>query len=562
MCGGLRTSPFITALALPVMLIFAPRQMRPTAKFVLCSGASSLVGLGACILLSLASAKASVPSTALLFGDVLFAVPLVLSAYLASKWHWVANDIPLTRASLAILPLLLLPVAFLITFLGWGDPQEHLVRGFLHSLHRVVPQETVGKLVFGISISVVALLVAALVWFSVSILGKAFRAQILLLYSVSSLLLGACSSFAIALAVRSNVAEVIFGVLFFFCFGVLFAVALLINRLLLRPAKFVVPAAGFLICVLAAESFYLFSKSSPEIGLPENAAQPMWTLDIPSAGCTPSYGGPNSFSAPGEMAFANNGILGMAFPVDPIPVPAGGWKYTSCLLSIDAKTGKAIAHKELPFSQPSIAGQADGGLSVAAGEGWVLYSPELEETGNSQSNPEARRNGSEAGLGASDLLRHFHVQSDGTLWYEDGSERRHLAQGTCGGVPRQLNDDRLLFTACTQFFVFDGRGNVVLSQEFVRPKVNFAALSRDHRRFALAVYVWGFGDPSYLEEETIVVYDVASLRPIFAVKSDPLPKQQSWAALSPDGSLLAVGAEHTLHLFRLAPQEDGTRTTR
>jgi hypothetical protein len=150
----------------------------------------------------------------------------------------------------------------------------------------------------------------------------------------------------------------------------------------------------------------------------------------------------------------------------------------------------------------------------------------------------------------SELLKHFHMQSDGTLLYENGGKPRRIAHWG-GSKPRQLSDDRVLFTAGTQFLVFDGQGNLVGSQEFVRPRVNFAALSRDHRRFALAVYVWGFGDPSYLEEETIAVYDVDSLRPVFAVRSVPLPKEQSWAALSPDGSLLAVGAEHTLRLFRL-----------
>ncbi len=85
----------------------------------------------------------------------------------------------------------------------------------------------------------------------------------------------------------------------------------------------------------------------------------------------------------------------------------------------------------------------------------------------------------------------------------------------------------------------------------MRPEVKFAALSRDGRRFALALSVQGFGDPSYLEEEMIVVYDVASMKPIIAIKSVPLPREQSWAALSADGSLLAVGAEHTIRAFRI-----------
>jgi len=105
--------------------------------------------------------------------------------------------------------------------------------------------------------------------------------------------------------------------------------------------------------------------------------------------------------------------------------------------------------------------------------------------------------------------------------------------------------------ACLQFSLFRADGTRVSTESFTREGVKFAALSADHRRFAVAVYLWGVGDPSYLEEERIIVYDAETGKVIVSVPSQPLPMTQSWAALSPDGALLAVGAQGTLRLFRL-----------
>jgi hypothetical protein len=532
--------------------------MRPTAKFLLSSGASGLIGLGASVVLSFASAKLRNADALVLFAGIAYATPIVFTAYLASKRLWVPESITIGRALLSILPLALLPFALLFSFIGWGDPQEHLIRGILHGVHRALPTKLVGTIVFGIGLSVAALLVAILVWLAVSILTRSFRVRSLALFSVSALIPAVCASFAVSLVFRSdrsNTVATIIGIATLVCFGVLFATAVTINGVRLRAARSIIPLAGVLLCLVGGGGLYLFSKSSAETQLPISSAPPLWTLDLAGAGCRPAYGRPTANEALNEIAFATDGVLGMAFPTDPMPQPGGGWKYASCMLSIDAATGKAIAHQELPFAQLSISGRDDGNLTITSADGWVLYSPELKEIGDSKNNSDAA--GSESGTGpdATNLLKHFiYNESDSSLWFQDEQGDRRIAQNVCGGMPRALSDDRVLITACTRFLVFDGRGNLVGSQEFVRPEVNFAALSRDHRRFALAIFVWGFGDPSYLEEETIAVYDVATERPIFAVKSDPLPDQQSWVALSPDASFMAVGAEHTLRLFRLPPE--------
>ena len=86
--------------------------------------------------------------------------------------------------------------------------------------------------------------------------------------------------------------------------------------------------------------------------------------------------------------------------------------------------------------------------------------------------------------------------------------------------------------------------------------MRFASLSEDHNRFAVVVYLVGFGDPPHLEEETLVVYNAANARPVLAAKLNPIPNRRAWGALSPDGSRLAVGADDTLRLFQLPPQVD------
>ena len=56
----------------------------------------------------------------------------------------------------------------------------------------------------------------------------------------------------------------------------------------------------------------------------------------------------------GEISFATNEILGMSVQGNAVPTPAKGWKYESCLLSINTKTGTAIAQKQLPLNRPRL----------------------------------------------------------------------------------------------------------------------------------------------------------------------------------------------------------------
>jgi hypothetical protein len=146
------------------------------------------------------------------------------------------------------------------------------------------------------------------------------------------------------------------------------------------------------------------------------------------------------------------------------------------------------------------------------------------------------------------------------LWFQDGDHRQLLKQFNCAGIDvYQIGENRVLAIGCEQFEVFDLQGKLIGGADFVRPTVRFVALSRDHLRFAMNVFLVGVGDPPHLEEETIVVYDTATARPALSVKLDPMQPADSWAALSPDASLLAVGAGPKLRVYRLPPIADTPR---
>ena len=185
---------------------------------------------------------------------------------------------------------------------------------------------------------------------------------------------------------------------------------------------------------------------------------------------------------------------------------------------------------------------------MRAGGRSITYTPELKQVGE----PETEEKPTEKWSAAK--WHSFRSDPDGKLWFEGDGKTKLLAHYPANGAfIHPLGTERVLVTAGRQFSLYRADGTQVSSESFTREGLKFAALSADHHRFAVAVYLWGVGDPSYLEEERIIVYDAETGKAIAAVPSQPLPTTQSWAALSPDGTLLAVGAQSTLRLFRLPP---------
>ena len=117
-----------------------------------------------------------------------------------------------------------------------------------------------------------------------------------------------------------------------------------------------------------------------------------------------------------------------------------------------------------------------------------------------------------------------------------------------GGRPQFLREDRILTATCKTARILDTQGNIIktIAQ---RDPVSFAGVSQNGKRFALQVAT--FSSTHSLKREAFVVYSVETGEPIAEVTPDSLADEQSWTALSPDGSMIVVGSPQRLTLFRL-----------
>src|SRR6266853_3030906 len=150
--------------------------------------------------------------------------------------------------------------------------------------------------------------------------------------------------------------------------------------------------------------------------------------------------------------------------------------------------------------------------------------------------------------------------SDSPLWIKDFPKAksfvtltdkqgpRLIFHGDCGGRPQFLRDDRILTATCKTARILDTQGNIIktIAQ---RDPVSFAGVSQNGTRFALQVAT--FSSTHSIKREAFVVYSVETGEPIAEVTPDSLADEQSWTALSPDGSMIVVGSPQRLTLFRL-----------
>jgi MFS family permease len=482
-----------------------------------------------------------------LVSSIVFALTVLPAPYLADRMGWLALRISLRRSLLSVVPLAFVPIAFFIGMAGWGDPQEHLIRRILHATHREIPEHIVGTLILAGVIVFGAAAISSLCWISLSVFTKKWRARTLLTLCVGCSLLSALFWVTLLAGNAVNPAFVAgLGLSLVFVCGFLFALAMEMNATSHGLSiSFRVASSVVFVALLGGGSF-VFAKSSPEKRFPKLETGPLWQFDIGSTGCHPSWGAPNSSAATNEIAFATDKLLGMAFETNATPLPNNKWEYKSCIFTIDAATGSKIAQLSIEGNQPIINRSADGRFEVLARGAWTTYTADLKQVGE----PKPFEKSQEGWTAAK--WRNFHSDSHGKLLFDGESGTTVIAQFPGDLIYiHPLGSERVLVTGGRRFSLFRADGTLISTETFLREGVNFAALSADHHRFAMAVYLWGVGDPSYLEEEKIIVYDADVGKALASVPSDPLPQQQSWAALSPDGSLLAVGAQNSLRLFRL-----------
>jgi hypothetical protein len=527
--------------------------VKSTIKFAFLCGALTVLAaiLGG---LSFGIRGLSRSDSGILISGLAFAVSIFLAPYWASRKGWLVSRVSLSRSLLAALPVPFLPLAFLIGMVGWGDMQEHIIRRLLHATHRELSDRSVGVLIVAGIVVFGASAIGSLIWISVSVLTKQWRGRTLLILCMSCVLLSGLFWGAMFVVNTEGRGLIAVGLLLVFVSGFLFALAVEMNATSrgVSPA-FRLASAVVLLAFVGAGSI-LFAKSVPEKRFPKLETGPVWTFYIGSTGCQPSWGGPNSSAASNEIAFATDQVLGMAFETNATPLQGNKWQYKSCIFTVDVTSGTKIAQLSIDGDQPIINGTADGHFKVRTRGFSIAYTSGLTQVGEPQEEEKP------TGGWTAAKWHNFHSDSHGKLFFDEEGSARLLAQFPCDLLYiHPLGTERILVTACRQFSLFRADGTLIATETFTREAVNFAALSADHHRFAVAVYLWGVGDPSYLEEEKIIVYDADSGKAIVAVPSEPLPRLQSWAALSPDGSLLAVGAQNTLRLFRLPPSKPAGR---
>jgi hypothetical protein len=132
---------------------------------------------------------------------------------------------------------------------------------------------------------------------------------------------------------------------------------------------------------------------------------------------------------------------------------------------------------------------------------------------------------------------------------EDGS--KNTLHTDCGNVHTSfLSKSRFVMIGCNALSVIDIDGETLFSDSLPDKGLMFGGRSKDGKRFVISVTAYQPGDPPSLTDEWLVVYDTEQRQATFAVKSDPLPYQQSQSALSADGSYLLVGSGGHVKLLR------------
>lgn len=123
-------------------------------------------------------------------------------------------------------------------------------------------------------------------------------------------------------------------------------------------------------------------------------------------------------------------------------------------------------------------------------------------------------------------------------------------QTDCGNVgDSYISKDTLVVIGCSTLSIIGTDGHLFFSDTFNDADLKFGGASKNGKRFVISVTAWHPGDPPYLTDEWLVVYDIERREPVFAVKSDPLPYMQSQSALSADGNRLLIGSGGHLKLI-------------
>lgn len=132
----------------------------------------------------------------------------------------------------------------------------------------------------------------------------------------------------------------------------------------------------------------------------------------------------------------------------------------------------------------------------------------------------------------------------------DQAGKHLLFHGDCGGRPEFLTDEKVLVAGCGKVRIINTHGNFLRETKTLEGTPTFAGVSQDGRRFAIE-FSEVRGDPPMPLYDHFVIYDTETAKPIAIVRISDLPEYNSWAALSPDGSLFEAGSPNNLSLYRV-----------
>jgi hypothetical protein len=331
-------------------------------------------------------------------------------------------------------------------------------------------------------------------------------------------------------------------------------------------------ASAFVLFGCAVVTVVVIVRSKPEREIP--VGRPAWTANLDSI---PTDA--NTFAATRLMVFPNAEHLVIAS--------------ASEIRTLDTSSGKIIAERQVEGREPYVFASPEGNVILSSGGQLQLLAPDLHALNISFSllSGEANR---VSPSGARIAWQRYSKDPPKTIFLDTKSFKPAETFTSCiveamndhfvansvvlvdeGNVPAinicepgsathifyrgplqpyyffYLNNEVMLMINGNRLRVIDSKGKLMGEDEWPGEEVNFAGASRDGRRFAIATERLGFGDPAYINRESIIIYDTSTIQPVEAIHSDRVPYLQSLSAFSPDGKAFATGSNPTISYFRL-----------
>ncbi len=329
-----------------------------------------------------------------------------------------------------------------------------------------------------------------------------------------------------------------------------------------------------------------------------SSAKPQWKVDITGPNFPPyGFSRPDPFTAGRQIAFGSNDELVVIRSEETCDTPTA---VNAVVLNV--QSGKAVNYaawqtKCWAYFFPT----AQGRYAVVTKDGMALYSAGLKEvvatiadTAADKATPDGRFLAAWKSIPGHGITWFFDADTfrstgtkvldqyarsvaenkvaslaypigpdrrihNETVYFSDGQSTVPIYDTGCPGDARVqfVSSHVMVVIACGHLRLVSATGKEIFSEE-IHPAwgLSVAAVSRNGRRFALWQAFQRPGDPPSTCMERITVYDVQERKAVFMADLDNLKgltagSPASGAALSPDGSLLAVNSRGVVRMYRL-----------